>query len=290
MKNIRAFLAVVDTGSFTEAANQLFLTQPTITKRISQLEYQMHNSLFNRLGSHIELTDAGKALLPYARRMVNEWNNAQNTMQMFNTEVIGDLALDCNYSLGLHFLPMVLKTLNAEHPKVNLKINFDYTLPIIDNILDYKSELGLITVNDNIPDDIVTHKILKQKVIPVISSNHPFWRSKEDIHTKLQSIPVISPEAGNQHHTELHKLINHFSIQSPEISGVNMLEIIVSMVEKGIGWALISENMLNDKLKRIPLKMKETFIENACIYRKGVTLSKPAKVFLQLCQNATKQS
>ncbi|MFC6673540.1 LysR family transcriptional regulator [Marinobacterium aestuariivivens] len=73
---LQAFVTVAETGSFSQAAGRLFLTQSAVSKRISQLEEQLDTRLFDRIGRHIGLTEAGQALLPRARKVLLELEDA----------------------------------------------------------------------------------------------------------------------------------------------------------------------------------------------------------------------
>ena len=70
-QNLRAFLLVAESGSFSKAAKRLHLTQPAVSKRIAQLEAQLNVSLFDRIGRRISTTEAGEALLPHARAVLS---------------------------------------------------------------------------------------------------------------------------------------------------------------------------------------------------------------------------
>ncbi|WP_440994096.1 LysR family transcriptional regulator [Cysteiniphilum litorale] len=287
MKNIRAFLAVAETQSFTAAADKLFLTQPTITKRISQLESQLNNQLFHRTGSLVQLTGAGKALIPDANHLIQAWSSLEHKMQLFQDDVIGDLSISCNYHLGLNFLPKILKEFTSKYPKVNIKLDSTYSLPIIEKVSALEAEIGLITIKENMPENIDCHILQKNRVIAVIAKNHPFWQQNGDIVQRLNKIPVLSPEPENRHHTVLHILLDKHKIRSPELSNINMLEIIKRLVESGFGWSIITEDMMSDKLRELPLIDTPIYINSACIYHKKVELSRAAKAFLEICQKVS---
>ena len=281
MKNITAFLAVSSLGSFTQAAKKLFLTQPTITKRIMQLEEKLGHKLFKRIGHQVYLTDEGKALLPYAQLIEKNWKNALNKMQDFNSEVLGKLKISCNYHTGLYFLPEILSKYKEQYPKVDLKFNFVDSLLVIDQIINNNAEIGFITLQDNLPKNLHVKRIDTNQVLCVIAKSHPFWRTKGNLIEKLNDIPVIKLGKGNQYHRILHQIIEKYGLSSPEISDINMLETIKKLVEVGLGWSVIYDYMLNDNLKKIPFLDQPVYLDSVCIYRNDIELSKPAKKFIQ---------
>ncbi|MCF6764434.1 LysR family transcriptional regulator [Thiotrichales bacterium 19S3-7] len=281
MKYIQTFLAIVDYGSFTEASERLFLTQPTITKRIAQLEDKLNNALFRRVGHKVYLTDAGNAFLPYARKIQQNWIDTTNLMADYSQNVIGTLILRCNYHLGLYVLPQLMKKYMLDYPNVKLEMDFNDSDSIIKEVVDYKAEIGLITLLDNSPQEVAHTTIRTSNVSIVIAASHPFWNQQGSYLERLAKIPVITPKKQNQYHTKLHQLIRKFDIKPPEITNINMIEAIKELVETGIGWSIMHDYMLNDQLRAIPILDKPIKISAGVIYRKDAVLSKPARKWIE---------
>ncbi|ELT95494.1 hypothetical protein CAPTEDRAFT_59870, partial [Capitella teleta] len=91
--NLTAFLAIVDTGSFSEAGEKLFLTQPAVSKRIAALEEQLGTSVFDRIGRQVTLNEAGKVLLPRARKMMALVHDTKLEIINLSGEVKGPLSI-----------------------------------------------------------------------------------------------------------------------------------------------------------------------------------------------------
>jgi DNA-binding transcriptional LysR family regulator len=282
IKNIQAFLEIAETGSFTKAANKLFITQPTITKRISQLEESLNHKLFHRVNNKVHLTQVGKELITYAKNIIQEWKNLKNKVECFNNEVIGDLNIYSNYHMGLHFLPSILKSYASKYPNVNLKIKLSYSLNIIEKINNLDSELGFVTLNENIPNSITTHLIKKNKAFAVIAKNHEIFSKSGNLIKNLNSIPALSPEFKMRHYSILQKTIIDNKLTSPELTNINMMEMIKSMVESGLGWSILTEDIISDKLEILPIIKSTEYINSVCIYHEKAELSKPAKAFLEM--------
>ena len=104
IQNIRAFLMVVETRSFSRAAEKLFITQPAISKRISTLELSLDCKLFDRLGKNIQLTQAGEAIIPSYQRIIAEINETQRIISTLRAQVSGQLKFGTSHHIGLHRL------------------------------------------------------------------------------------------------------------------------------------------------------------------------------------------
>ena len=144
--SLHAFLAVADTGSFTGAAEKLFLTQPAISKRIAQLEEQLGARLFDRIGRQIHLTEAGLALLPRARNVVRELEDMSRSISGLSGEVSGTLRIGTSHHIGLHRLPPVLRQFSREYPQVQLDIHFIDSEEAWEGVLHGDLELGVVTL------------------------------------------------------------------------------------------------------------------------------------------------
>lgn len=105
LANLNAFIAIAETGSFSEAGERLHLTQPAVSKRIAGLEQQLGVRLFDRLGREIGLTQAGRALLPRAYQILNVLDDTRRALTNLSGEVSGRLTLATSHHIGLHRLP-----------------------------------------------------------------------------------------------------------------------------------------------------------------------------------------
>ncbi|MCG8538166.1 MAG: LysR family transcriptional regulator, partial [Pseudomonadales bacterium] len=117
---LKAFVAVAEAGSFSMAANHLHLTQPAVSKRISQLEDSVGCQLFDRIGRQISLTEAGRDLMPRANRILLEMEDVKRALSNLSGEVRGSLKIGTSHHIGLHRLPPILKQFSKAYPNVSL--------------------------------------------------------------------------------------------------------------------------------------------------------------------------
>ncbi len=122
--SLQAFIAVAEHQSFSRAAEHLYLTQPAVSKRIAQLEVDLGVALFDRIGRRISLTQAGQALLPRARRLLNDAREIRRTLADLSGEISGRLLMGTSHHIGLHRLPGPLKHFTHSYPDVELDIRF----------------------------------------------------------------------------------------------------------------------------------------------------------------------
>ena len=146
LQNLRAFLLVAETGSFSLAADKLHLTQPAVSKRIALLEGQLGADLFDRIGRNISLTEAGTALLPHARAVQRELEAARQSVRDLSGAVAGQLRLATSHHIGLHRLPPVLSEFSRGYSAVQIDIDFMDSEQAYELIMQGKAELAVVTL------------------------------------------------------------------------------------------------------------------------------------------------
>jgi DNA-binding transcriptional LysR family regulator len=110
--SLTAFLKVAEAGSFSQAAEHLFITQPAVSKRINLLEQQLDKKLFDRSARSVTLTEAGLALMPVAQKILNEMAEAHHVLANLSNKVSGRLSIASSHHIGIHRLPEFLRCLN----------------------------------------------------------------------------------------------------------------------------------------------------------------------------------
>ncbi len=262
IQNIRAFMTVADTLSFSRAAEKLFLTQPAISKRIHALEASLDCKLFDRLGKRIHLTQAGRALLPGYRRILEEIEDSRRIVSTLRETVSGPLTFGTSHHIGLHRLPAVLQRYTAAWPDVELAIRFMDSEQAAAQILQGEIELALITVPEDIAPPLVTIPVWDDPMQCVVATGHA-----------LADTGTITPAALRQHGailqshgTHTRRIIDQ-ALQIGEhhriIMESNYLETIRAMIQHQLGWGVLPASMIDTRLHTLdviddhgqPLKM-----------------------------------
>ena len=180
--NLHAFAVVADTASFSLAAEQLHLTQPAVSKRISALETELNVRLFDRLGRKVLLTEAGRILLPRARHVLTELEDSRRALRNLSGHVGGTLSLAISHHIGLHRLPPVLRLFTSQYSEVRLDLHFLDSELACEAVLQGEVELGIVTLPPRPQPPLNLLPIWTDDLVVMIQRNHP-----------LAAIPDISP-------------------------------------------------------------------------------------------------
>ncbi len=284
IQNIRAFLMVAETRSFSRAAEKLFITQPAISKRISTLEFSLDCQLFDRLGKNIQLTQAGEALIPSYQKILAELNESERIISALRTSVSGHLKFGTSHHIGLHRLPPVLRRYTKQYPEVELDIQFMDSEQAAALILKGEIELALITLPDAVDKPFTTIPVWHDPMQCVVAKNHILAKQKTVSKKQLSKYGVLL-QAHNTHTRDIIDRTLKPDANSKIIMESNYLETIKAMIQNNIGWGVLPELMIDDSLH--PLKIKGVKMERhlGVLLHASRTLSSSAAALLESLKN-----
>ncbi|MCK5001636.1 MAG: LysR family transcriptional regulator [Gammaproteobacteria bacterium] len=280
IQNIRAFLAVSETASFSRAAEALHLTQPAVSKRIQTMERFLDISLFDRIGKSVQLTEAGQALIPGYQRILDELEESERIISNLHETTSGHLRFATSHHIGLHRLPAILGKFSKQYPDVDLELQFMDSEQACQQVLHGDIELGIVTLPSQPDKRLSLKKVWNDPMHCVVAANHSLAAGKVTRKQLLQK-PSILPSYG----TYTRALINHALQLDDNINiliETNYLETIKAMVETGLGWGVIPDSMIDDSLKVIDIKTTKMQRELGVVFHKARTRSGPANALLQL--------
>ena len=205
IQNIRAFLAVSETTSFSRAAEILFLTQPAISKRIQAMEQHLDIKLFDRIGKSVQLTEAGQALIPSYRRILDELEESERIISNLRETTRGHLRFATSHHIGLHRLPAVLRQYSKEYPDVDLELQFMDSEQACQQVLHGEIELGIVTLPTQPDERLFLQPVWEDPMHCVVAADHPLVTIKNISRAQLLSQPSILPSSD----TYTRTLINH---------------------------------------------------------------------------------
>lgn len=252
-----AFVKVMETGSISMAAEQLFITQPAVTKRIHSLEDYFGVKLFESAGRGVQATHAANSLLPKVKNWLNELGDIHHTLSHEQGQVQGKLKIGTSHHIGLHHLPIHLKKYVQDFPNVTLDVHFVDSEQAHEQVLAGDLELAFLTLPPQGDERLKYVKIWNDPLVFVVAPFHPLAQ-KENL-TLEDLIEYSSLIPASQTYTSQITLAE-FEKQGlkPKITmSNNTLEAIRMLVSIGLGWSVLPKTLLNPDLKQldIPVNM-----------------------------------
>jgi DNA-binding transcriptional LysR family regulator len=292
-KQIEAFINVAKHKSFSKAANSIFLSQPAISSHIASLEKDLQVQLFDRTSKEVILTPAGESFLKYAIDILSTRDKAINYLSSFNDTVNGKLYLAASTTPCNTVVPQLVKEFHSIYPDVFFNVTELNSGQIIDNIIKFDSEIGIVGefVND---EKIKCYKLMEDELVVISNPSlelpdevtlKELLKNSFILREKNSATRKTFEEALNRKHIDLNNLNVHYN--------VNSLDTLFQFVKAGLGVSVVSSQVCNDYI--CSGLIKKSKIKNVILNRNIYlvvsakrTLTPTAKAFFSLCKNKYK--
>ena len=286
-QNLKAFLLVAETGSFSLAAQKLHLTQPAVSKRVAQLEQQLNTILFDRIGRTITTTEAGQALLPHARAVQLELQAAEQSVRDLAGEVRGRLRLATSHHIGLHRLPPVLSFFSQTYPHVQLDIEFMDSEQAYELTLRGEAELAVVTLAPTPVDSVVTRPIWPDPLDFMIQTGHALSGHNDLDLEQLSKYPAILPGLNTYTGQIVKSLFDRRGLPMQVAIATNYLETILMMAAVGLGWTVLPRSMLDASLVTLPIHDARIERTLGVVHHESRSLSRAARAFIDALESVS---
>ena len=287
-KSLVTFKTILEVGSFQKAADKLGYTQSTVTFQIKQLEEELALKLFEKIGRRMELTQAGKDIMPYVDMIL------QGTEQISNygkslSEITGSLKLAIPDSILIYNMQTFMQAFTHEAPNVQLIINSIQSGEINPSIADGTADIGINCEKDSYPDSVVHKKLGKYKAVLVAS---PFANNNLlDFITPHQRKPIslICNEPDGYYQLDMDKYLSEKDILLNPPMKVQSIEAVKRCVMNNLGIAVvptysIGEELKNGSLMPIKTELDEKEYNSFYIYHKNKWISPQMELALNLLE------
>lgn len=279
---LKAFVTVAKLESFSLAAEQLHLTQPAISKRINTLEAQLDTLLFERHNRTVSLTHNGQKLLPKAREILNLMEDTEQSILNNSNDISGPLALGTSHHIGLHKLPPILSQFVADHPAVNLQLEFMDSEFAFKSIRERKLDLALSTLSTTPEKDIEQIPLWQDKMVFVCGHQHPLSRTDKISLEQLTQHHAILPDSNTITFNLLADLFTEQNLSLESEISTNYLETNKMLASVGLGWTMLPSSMIDNNLHIMRVECKKIYRALGIIFLKNRTLPNTANALLNL--------
>jgi DNA-binding transcriptional LysR family regulator len=277
LQQLRYFLAVAETRHFTQAADNLGVAQPTLSKQIHTLEASLGAPLFERVRGAVSLTVAGQALLPLAQRMVADADAARTAVSDIVGLRRGEVRLGATPSLCSSLVPEVLRTFRTSHPSIQLYVIEGSSQDLIENLHAHKLDLALIV--QSTPDELLeAAPVLRESLVVAspLSAPTPY---EQIALSELEHTPLVMFRAGYDirgatlEACRMAGFTPKFSVEGGE------MDAVLAFVEAGLGVALVPSMVLVNRplLRATPLAPPGMQRTIALAHRRGAVLPHAAE-------------
>ena len=290
LKQLEAFVRVSERRSFSKAAKELFLTQPTVSAHISSLEKELNARLFVRNTKEVDLSEEGKKLYDYAKQMVDLEHKIEDTFHGDKENEQQCITIAASTVPAQYLLPQILARFNEKYPKEQFRIRETDSAQVVEQVLNRTIDIGFTgTVLEK--KHCVYIPFYEDELIIITPNNERYRKFCKDgmITNWIADEPLIMREEGSGTRKEAEKQLRKSGI---DISSLNVVasienqEAIKRSVENGMGVSIISrlaaqKDIENGLLLGFDLPAGDRVRNINIVYNKGIRLSGATERFIR---------
>jgi DNA-binding transcriptional LysR family regulator len=247
LTKLQAFLQVAETLNFSEAAKRLNLSQPTVSHHIKVLEIDLGVVLFDRSKPKLALTDAGRVLQPWARKLLRSSNEVREMMSSLDQQVVGELRIACSTTSGKYILPKLAARFRQRFPGIQVTILACTAPYVIPRLLEGEANLGVLSY-ETIDSSMDVTEFFDDAIILIVPEDHPWAHYSHIEPADLLDEPLIIRESTSGTRKVMLEQLSKFDITLEDLQiflEMGNAEAIVETVSAGYGVAFVSRLAAN---------------------------------------------
>jgi len=284
LRQLNYFIKAAELLHFTDAAAASFVTQSTLSQQIKLLEEELGMLLFDRVGKHVRLTEAGKVFLGHARQIQLDVRKSKEAITELNNLVVGELKIGVTYAFSSMLLP-ALRPFSSKYPGIKIIVEYGTAIELEQKLKMAELDVILAFHEKSEADDLglEMQHLYASRITMVVSRKHRLAQLKKISLAELGKIELILPSKGFSSRDLLDGLFSKRKIKPNIKIEMNDVHSLLSMVDEGEWATIINEKAILtwEDLVAIPISGKEYFKEAFILWQKGVYKKKSAMLFIE---------
>lgn len=285
IRHLKIFVTVADCNSMSGAAAKLYISQPTVSQAIAELEKHYGVRLFERLSQKLYITESGKQLLSYARHITDSFESMEEAMRKVESEPC--LSIGCSVSVGTFLLNELLDKFEAHLKACKVNVTVDNTSAIETLILNNEIDMGIVEGIIKSPE-LVTIPVCSDELVLVCGRNHHLAGKGQIDFADLEGENFISREKGSMERNQLEQVLGEHKITLNRCWTCTNTEAIKNAVVHGRGIAILSRMLAQKECEAgdmVVLKPEGMRFERMIhlVYHKNKYLSESMQVMMSIC-------
>jgi DNA-binding transcriptional LysR family regulator len=289
--HLEVFYAVARHLNFSRAAEELYISQPAVSKHIKDLEKDLGVDLFRRDGRRVELTDAGRLVYDYAAHALVLTEGLRRALAELHGPGRGHLRLAATYALATYVVPRVLAAFQARYPDVELSLQVSNKGTAVRQVLQHHVDLGIID-SQVIPTDVQWQRFARVPIVLLSSPNHHFYAGGTVDLMELSQETIIAEEKGSDIREAVEQELERLRVRPARVLEIGNIEAIKRAVTASLGVAFLPRICVAGELSRgdlVQLVVQGFSLEAqlGVVFAKGRPPSPIALAFVALLQKTT---
>ena len=237
LRQMECFLAVARLGNVSRAAEEMYLTQPTLTARIKALEDELGDQLFVRTSRGMRLTEAGKEFVPYAERCLASVDEGKQRLRELRDASGGRLSLGTSPGVGTYALPAILEHFRAAHPRVSVSVRSGHSEDVLEMVLKEEVHVGLARAVSH--PEVESMQLYEDELVLVVDPQHRFTEKGSAELAEVGREQLILFDYASSYYELTQSLFKNAGIREFQAIELDNIEAAKRMVEHRLGVAFL---------------------------------------------------
>jgi DNA-binding transcriptional LysR family regulator len=288
--HLEVFHAVARHLNFSRAAEELYISQPAVSKHIKDLEKELGVDLFRRDGRRVELTDAGRLVYDYAAHALVLTEGLRRALAELHGPGRGYLRLAATYALATYVVPRVLAAFQDRYPDVQLSLQVSNKVTAIRQVLQHQADLGVVD-SQGIPSDVQWQRFARVPIVLLASPSHQLHAGGIVDLVELSQQTIIAEEKGSDTREAVERELERLRVRPTKMLEIGNIEAIKRAALASLGVAFLPRICVAGELSRgdlVQLAVQGFSLETqlGVVFVKGRPPSPIALSFVALLQKA----
>jgi DNA-binding transcriptional LysR family regulator len=291
VRDLQVFLSVAEHLNYTRAAEEVHLSQPSVSVRMRQLEHDLGTKLFEQLGKKIILTEAGKLLVPSARRVIAAMTDARDAIDQLQGLERGSIRIGASTTPGMYLIPRTIAHFKRRYPKIEVQLAVKDTRQIEEAVIRNEVDFGFVGGHLT-GDEVDVLPWMTDRIILIAPLGHRLGGKRFVKPQDLGNERFIFREQGSATRAVVAGHLRKYRIEVEDVMEMANPESVKKAVQNGLGIAFISAFAVEAELKvktLVAVKLHDLEIrrELKIVHRKDKHLSRAAHAFIEIAQMKT---
>ena len=239
LRQVEHFLAVVEHGSFTAAARASRIVQSALSTSIRNLERELGGALFERTTRRVTLSEAGRAFLPGARRLLIEAGAAADAVRAVAGLHRGRVAIGMIQWLGPVDLPAELSKFHRDYPEIQISVLNAPVSVLLDRLRDGELDLAYLAADGALPEDTVGRTVFREDLLLITPPGHRLAGQPRVSWAELDGEPFVDFADGTAVTGIIRRLSTQLGLHRRVVGQVTQLDLQLDLVRNGLGVAIV---------------------------------------------------
>ena len=281
LHQLRYFCAVAETGSFSRAAEQSHVAQPSLSQQIIKLEEELGARLFDRLGRSVRLTELGKIFLPRARAVLRELEAAKGDVVERKDFVGGPVTVGVIPTVGPYFLPRVLTSFSRKFPQVRFTVVEEITPVLLDRLRAGAIDVAILALPIR-GHEFETKPLLTERLFAALPKNHRLAKRTALSLRDLRSEPFLLLRDGHCFRDTAVAACDRARLHPQVIFESGQFSSLLSMVGAGMGVSIVPEMAVERKsqCRYVHIAVEQATRTIGTVVLRGRSLTRAHQAFL----------